>query len=54
MIFRKDSVLKMLNVREQKEARKKLLQLEIDAAERRLHNIMEFNSTTEKILFNKW
>ncbi|XP_032686060.1 uncharacterized protein LOC116851105 [Odontomachus brunneus] len=49
----KDSVLKMLNVREQEEARKKLLQSEIDTAERRLHNIMEFNTTTEEILFDK-
>ncbi|XP_014484340.1 PREDICTED: IQ domain-containing protein D-like [Dinoponera quadriceps] len=47
-----DSMLTILNVREQGEARKKLLQSEIDSAERRLHNIMEFNATTEKILLD--
>lgn len=44
----------MLNVRQQKEAYKKLLQSEIDLAEKRLHNVMEFNATTEKILLDKW
>ncbi|EFN82163.1 hypothetical protein EAI_09562 [Harpegnathos saltator] len=43
----------MVNVKEQEEARQKLLQSEIDLAEWRLHNVVEFNAATEKILFDK-
>ncbi|XP_011143142.1 dynein regulatory complex protein 10 [Harpegnathos saltator] len=48
-----NSTSKMVNVKEQEEARQKLLQSEIDLAEWRLHNVVEFNAATEKILFDK-
>jgi len=45
---------KMLIVKEQEEARKKQLQSEIKSVECKLHDIMEFNTATEKKLFDVW
>ncbi|KYM87833.1 hypothetical protein ALC53_03268 [Atta colombica] len=47
-----ESMREMMNVREREETRRKILQSEIDSAERRLHNITEFNATSEKKLFD--
>lgn len=44
----------MLNVGEREETQKKILQSEIDSAERRLYNIIEFNAASEKKLFDIW
>ncbi|XP_012232314.2 dynein regulatory complex protein 10-like [Linepithema humile] len=49
----KESMQKMLIVKEQQEARKKQLQSEIESAERQLHSIVEFNAITEKKLFDE-
>lgn len=53
-IYREESMREMMNVREREETRRKILQSEIDSAERRLHNITEFNATSEKKLFDIW
>jgi len=44
----------MFNIREREEKQKKMLQSEIDSAERRLYNVMEFNAASEKKLFDIW
>lgn len=44
----------MLNKREQQEARKKQLLSEINTAERKLRDVIEFNATTEKELYEMW
>ncbi|TGZ51487.1 uncharacterized protein [Temnothorax longispinosus] len=49
---REESMREMLIVREREEARKELLRSEIDSAERRLHDVIESNATSEKKLFD--
>jgi len=44
----------MFNIREREEKQKKMLQSEIDSAERRLYSVMEFNAASEKKLFDTW
>ncbi|XP_011871499.1 PREDICTED: uncharacterized protein LOC105564030 [Vollenhovia emeryi] len=46
------SMREMLIVREREEARKVVLRSEIDSAERRLHDVVESNATSEKMLFD--
>ncbi|XP_020293125.1 IQ domain-containing protein D-like isoform X2 [Pseudomyrmex gracilis] len=46
-----NSIQEMLNKREQQEARKKQLLSEINTAERKLRDVIEFNATTEKELY---
>lgn len=54
MIFREESMRKMLIVKQQEEAQRKQLQSEIESAEHKLHGVMEFNATIEKKLFDAW
>lgn len=44
----------MLIVRKREEIRKKMLRSEIDSAERRLHDVIESNTASEKKLFDIW
>lgn len=53
-ICREESTREMLNVREQEETRKKILQCEINLAEQRLRNVIEFNAASEKKFFDTW
>ncbi|KYM98275.1 hypothetical protein ALC62_10978, partial [Cyphomyrmex costatus] len=47
-----ESMREMINIKEREETQKKILQSEIDLAERRLYNITEFNAASEKKLFD--
>lgn len=44
----------MLIIRDREEARKEMLRSEVHLAERRLYDVIESNSVSEKKLFDIW